>query len=102
MDFITSWIPEGLVGWLVYALTWLPLILLISYLVKLGKWVYAKAMEQYVVGDPNEWVVIMRNGEQVAAGIGLSCFKQPWDSVAKFPSKLCKVEVTTQQITQEM
>jgi len=38
----------------------------------------------------------------VKAGIGLTCFRTPFDSVAIFPSKLTKVEVSTQQITKEM
>ena len=51
---------------------------------------------------PNEWVVIIRNGEQQQAGIGLSCYKTPWDSVAVFPSRNVKVEVKTEQVTKEM
>ena len=51
---------------------------------------------------PNEWVVIIRNGEQQQAGIGLTCYKTPWDSVAVFPSRNVKVEVKTEQVTKEM
>jgi len=46
-------------------------------------------------------VVRIRDGEQVMAGVGLSCFKSPFESVAIFSSKLTKVEVTTQQVTKE-
>lgn len=55
-----------------------------------------------MIGDPNQWVVIMRDGEQINAGIGLNCYKSPWDSVAIFPSRLVKVEVKTEQVTVEM
>ena len=44
----------------------------------------------------------MRDGEQINAGIGLNCYKSPWDSVAIFPSRLVKVEVKTEQVTVEM
>ena len=107
LDTITGFLFDTVlsptvIGWLTYALSWLPWILVIIQLVAIGKWGYNLAMAQYVVGEPNEWVVIMRDGEPVNAGIGLSCFKTPWDSVAKFPSKLTKVEVSTMQITLEM
>ena len=49
----------------------------------------------YVEGKPNEWVVIMCNGELKKAGIGLSGFIGPFDQVAIFPSKLTKVEIRT-------
>jgi len=44
----------------------------------------------------------MKDDELVKAGIGLSCFKGPFEQVAIFPSKLVKVQVTTQQVTKEM
>lgn len=47
-------------------------------------------------------MLVLRDGELVKAGIGLSCFKSPYDSVAIFPSKLVKVDVNTQQVTKEM
>jgi len=90
------------VSYLVYAATWLPYIILLYYLRFVVKWVYEMVMSQSVVGEPNEWVCIMRDGEAVKSGIGLSCFKSPFDSVAKFSSKLVKVEVTTLQVTKEM
>lgn len=44
----------------------------------------------------------MRDGECVKSGVGMSCFRGPFDQVAIFPSRLVKVEVKTQQVTQEM
>jgi len=88
-------IPEWVVSTAMTLLVWAPAVLVVFYLFRVSQWGYKLVMDQYVVGEPNEWVVILREGEQAAAGIGLSCFKQPWDSVAKFPSKLVKVEVTT-------
>lgn len=56
----------------------------------------------YVSGSANEWVLIMKNGEMSRAGVGLTCFKGPFDQVAKFPSRVNKVEFNTQQVTKEM
>jgi len=33
----------------------------------------------WVVGNPNEWVLIMNNGEMVRAAVGLRCFRGPFD-----------------------
>ena len=44
-----------------------------------------------VVGNPNEWVVVIRNGEHVRSGIGLNFYRMPWDTVAKFPSGVREV-----------
>lgn len=35
-------------------------------------------------------------------GVGLNCFRGPFDQVAKFPAKVNKVEFATQQVTTEM
>lgn len=56
----------------------------------------------YVAGKANEWVLIINNGEMKRAGIGLSCFKGPFDQVARFPSKVNKVNFHTEQVTKEM
>ena len=77
-------------------MTFLPFLLALYYLKDVGKWAYALAMDQSVTGEPNEWVVRVMNGEETASGVGLSCFKSPFESVAIFSSKLVKVEVMTQ------
>ena len=40
-------------------------------------WNFMKTL--WVEGRPNEWVLIMNNGEMVKAGVGLRCFKGPFD-----------------------
>lgn len=42
----------------------------------------------WVESEPNEWLVVIRNGHFVKAGVGLKTFIGPWDSVVKFPSKV--------------
>ena len=56
----------------------------------------------WVNGKPNEWVLIMRNGAMVNAGVGLCTFKSPFDQVATFPAKVYKVDFSTEQVTEEM
>ena len=56
----------------------------------------------FVSGKANEWVLIMSNGKLKQTGIGLACFKGPYDQVAKFPARVFKAEFTTTQVTQEM
>ena len=51
------------------------------------------ASSLWVSGKPNEWVLITKSsGKMVKAGIGLRCFKGPFDSVATFPAKCYKVK----------
>jgi len=64
--------------------------------------IYAYVMTQQVIGKSNEWVVIIRNGKQVTAGVGLSTFKRPFDNVATFPSSVKEVQFSAEQVTTEM
>ena len=91
-------VVSGLSTMMSYAV---PLFVLYN-LYQLGKYIYKYVMTLRVEGKPNEWIVIMRGGDQVRAGIGLSCFRSPYESIAQFPSSLVKVEVRTQQVTKEM
>lgn len=52
--------------------------------------------------EPNEWMLVLRNGEPVRAGIGISHYIRWGDKVAKFPSKLNKVSFSAEQVTKEM
>ena len=61
---------------------------------------YAQTL--WVAGKPNEWVLIMRNGAMVKAGVGLCTFKGPFDQVATFPARVYKVNFSTEQVTSEM
>lgn len=102
MPVISPEMIEKLTSVTLYGLTWVVYLIVLYNMYLLGKFLYNYIMTLRVTALPNEWVVILNNGEQVKAGIGLSCFRSPWDQVAKFPSKLVKVEVKTQQVTQEM
>jgi uncharacterized membrane protein YqiK len=64
--------------------------------------VWSYIMSLRVSGKANEWVLILNNGKMKQCGIGLTCFKGPFDQVARFPSKVNKVEFSTEQVTKEM
>lgn len=61
---------------------------------------FAKSL--WVEGKSNEWILIMNSGKMVKAGVGLRCFKGPFDQVATFPAKVYKVNFETEQVTNEM
>ena len=71
-------------------------VLLVQFIVKFGK-------SLHVSGLANEWVVLIgSDGAMKQCGVGLNCFRGPFDQVAKFPAKVNKVEFSTQQVTTEM
>ena len=63
--------------------------------------VYNYMSSLWVNGKPNEWVLILRNGEMKQAAVGLRTWRGPFDQVATFPAKVYKVDFTTEQITSE-
>ena len=85
-----------------FAVAWIAPVIALYALYKVALVVIKYTNSLWIEGKPNEWVVIMRDGEFKQAGIGLSCFIGPFDQVAIFPSKLVKLECTTQQVTKEM
>ena len=95
-------IPDFVIEYLIYGLKWLPVLLVLWFLYKVGLEALKYIETQRVHGKPNEWVIIIRDGEQQQAGIGLNTYKTPWDTVAIFPSRNVKVEVRTEQVTVEM
>jgi hypothetical protein len=66
------------------------------------KFAYTNLMKLYVSGKPNEWVLLLNNGKLKSKGIGLSCFRGPFDQVATFPARVYQVNFTTEQVTNEM
>lgn len=45
----------------------------------------------WVESQPNEWLLVIRNGKLIKAGVGLKTFVGLADTVVKFPSKVEKV-----------
>ena len=71
-------------------------------LVKFCSVAFAYIMTLRVEGKANEWVLILNNGKLKQKGLGLHTWKGPFDSVAKFPSKVNKVTFGAETITKEM
>ena len=52
--------------------------------------------------NPNEWMLVIKNGEMTKAGIGLRTWTNPFtESVTKFPSRLETIHFEAQQVTKE-
>lgn len=64
-------------------------------------YVYQYVLSLNVVGKPNEWVVIINNGQMKQAGIGLNVMRGPFDQVAIFPSRVVRQDIKAQQIDSE-
>jgi hypothetical protein len=79
----------------------IPLAVLVGMQIAIVKMAeYVKTL--WVEGKPNEWVLLMNNGKMTKAGIGLRCFRGPFDQVAKFPAKIYKANFEAEQVTNEM
>lgn len=57
---------------------------------------------RYASSEPNEWMLVIRNGKVVKSGVGINSYIYWGDKVVKFPSRINKVKFSAQQVTQEM
>ena len=57
---------------------------------------------RFVESDPNEWLLVIRDGKMVKAGVGLKTFLGITDSFVKFPSKVEQVHFEANNVTKEM
>lgn len=107
----TSWIPTiewksidwGNVDWfnlIVYTVVVRAAVL--AFIVYSVQQIVKLIKSLFVQGKANEWVLIMNNGKMKKAGIGLACFKGPYDQVATFPARIFKANFSTEQVTMEM
>jgi hypothetical protein len=63
---------------------------------------YKTALTYWIEAKPNEWLLIIRNGELKKCSIGLCTWLMPGDQYVTFPSLLNKVNFSAQQVTLEM
>ena len=56
-------IPDFVIEYLTYGLKWLPVLLVLWFLYKVGLEALKYIETQRVHGKPNEWVIIIRDGE---------------------------------------
>lgn len=80
-------------------LTILVIILLVYFILFVA---YRIHKSFYVIAKPNEWMIVLRNGEVVKYGIGISDLLHWGDIVVRFPSKIHKVSFSAMQVTTEM
>ena len=57
---------------------------------------------RWVESDPNEWLLIIRDGKLLKAGVGLKTFIGLTDSYVKFPSKVEQISFRANNVTKEM
>lgn len=56
---------------------------------------------RFVKAEPNEWMLILRNGKPIRMGIGISGWAWWNDTVVRFPSQINKVSFSMDQVTTE-
>jgi len=54
-----------------------------------------------VVGRPDEWILLIRDGRCVRSGIGITVLRRPLDTVARFSSAVQRVAFTAEALTQD-
>jgi regulator of protease activity HflC (stomatin/prohibitin superfamily) len=54
-----------------------------------------------VVGRPDEWVLKIRNGKLVAAGIGIVSVRMPWERIVRFTAAMQRVAFTSSALSSE-
>eukprot|EP00808_Paulinella_micropora_P003017 g23388.t1 len=78
-----------------------PLVMSVSAAATIGA-VFLVARFRLKTARPNEWMLVIRDGKMLRAGVGIQHFASLDDEVVKFPSSIQKVTFTAQQVTQEM
>jgi hypothetical protein len=77
-------------------------LLLLAILGGIGYAYYKVFVGEYVISQPNEWMIVLRNGKIRSMGVGITSRVSYFDSCVKFPSKIHKVHFNAQQVTKEM
>ena len=55
----------------------------------------------FVTARPDEWLIRIRDGQLVKAGIGISLWRRPGDLIARFSSTVQRVGFKVEALTQE-
>ena len=52
----------------------------------------------YKVGKPNQWTIVIRDGNMVSCGVGLATWQWPWsgDVIVSYPSKIHEIKFMAQ------
>lgn len=57
---------------------------------------------RFIAAEPNEWLLLIKDGELVKKGVGITVFRGIGETVVRFPSLLNKVFFSAQQVSKEM
>lgn len=77
---------------------------------ELGLWVGGLALvagllvaihRAIVVARPDEWLLRVRNGRMVDAGVGIVLFRWPWDAVVRFTSTIQRVGFAVEALSED-
>lgn len=93
---------EFAVPWLTYAVGWVRVLfplMFFGYCVYLGLMFLKQYLKQ---GNPTDYSILVRNGEMVKCGIGLSTWALPGDIMVSFPSHIRSIAFDADQVTVEM
>lgn len=71
-------------------------------LILLTTFSYRYLLYRFVSAEPNEWMLVIRNGKVTESGIGISAKVTYFDKVVRFPSRIFKVNFTTSQVSKEV
>jgi hypothetical protein len=55
----------------------------------------------YFVSQPDEWLLCIRNGRLVKAGVGISLWSRPFDVVVRFTSTVQRVRFTREELDRQ-
>lgn len=60
-----------------------------------------EVMSLRVVARPDQWLLHIRNGEMLSAGVGVSCWRRPGDVAVLFSSTLQRVRFTVSALSRD-
>jgi uncharacterized membrane protein YqiK len=67
-----------------------------------GKHAFKIALDYWVEGKANEWILVIRNGKLIKKGVGMATMTLPGDQVVKFPTMVGQVNFVAEQVSSEM
>ena len=70
------------------------MIIPIVCMIGMGYMCFKLSMHFFVQAEANEWLLVIRNGELLKKGIGLSTWTWPGDQTVSFPSLINQVNFT--------
>ena len=79
----------------------LPPVALLGVMLALLTAVAIAAAKALVVAQPDEWLLCIRNGRLVRAGVGISLWRRPGDVVARFTSTVQRVGFAVDALSRE-